>query len=195
MSGINSDVLLFEIDKINNALKGINSDTVLDEVAKANAKLDNINVGDVITEIHRVEAIVSEINENAVLAELSRLKSLILEKNSTEVMIQLDDKIRQLSAKDYSDQLLEIQDAISKNGMKIDELMMKVDRVATMPTMIKSVVEKNNESNQERMEEIITDLNNRERKKTDSMKMVININLWVSLLTAAVLIAHILGII
>ena len=73
--------------------------------------------------------------------------------------------------------------------------MKKVDRVATMPTMIKSVVEKTNEDNLVRIEELLTELNKKESKKTNSIRMVVNINLWVSLLTVAVVIARILGVI
>ncbi len=195
MAGVNSDVLLFEIDKINKSLKAINSDSVLQEVTKANAKLDEIKIDDVITEVHRVEAIVSEINENAVLAELENVKLLINEKNSKEFYKEIDKKIDELKGIDYTDRLMELESAIRKNDEKIDELMKKVDRVATMPSMIKAVVERSGQDNLEHTEEVITDLNNKERKKTDSIKMVVNINLWISLLTVAIVIADILGII
>lgn len=195
MLNFNSDVILLEIDKVNKALKNINSESVLGEVAKANAKLDEINISDVIKELHRIEELVSEINEKAVLTELERVKQLINEKNSTEVMNKLDAKISQLNSKDYKDELLEIKDLVKKNEEKIDEITKKVDRVSTMPTMIKSVIEKNNEENLARIEELISDLNKREMKKINSIKMVVNINLWFSLLTAAVLIARILGVV
>lgn len=195
MLNFNSDVILLEIDKVNKALKNINSESVLGEVAKANAKLDEINISDVIKELHRIEELVSEINEKAVLTELERVKQLINEKNSTEVMNKLDAKISQLNSKDYKDELLEIKDLVKKNEEKIDEITKKVDRVSTMPTMIKSVIEKNNEENLARIEELISDLNKREMKKNNSIKMVVNINLWFSLLTAAVLIARILGVV
>ncbi len=64
-----------------------------------------------------------------------------------------------------------------------------------MPTMLKSIIEHNNEDAIGRTEELLTELNRRERTKTDGIKMIVNVNLWVSLLTAAVLIANILGII
>ena len=184
-----------EIDKINKALKEINSDSVLEEVTKANSKLDRIDLDKVITEIHRVETIVSEINENAVLSELERVKQLINEKNSSEVMNNLDAKIKTLNSKDYTDKLLELQDDIKKNAVKIDELTSKVERVATMPTMLKSIIERNNEDNLKKTEELLLDINNRERKKFDSIKVIVNINLWVAILTAAVLIANIMGVI
>ena len=64
-----------------------------------------------------------------------------------------------------------------------------------MPTTLKSIIEHNNEDLICRTEELLTELNRRERTKTDGIKMIVNVNLWVSLLTAAVLIANILGII
>ena len=110
-------------------------------------------------------------------------------------MYTLDAKIKTLNAKDYTDTLLEIEDRIKKNEEKINELTAKVDRVATMPTTLKSIIEHNNEDLICRTEELLTELNRRERTKTDGIKMIVNVNLWVSLLTAAVLIANILGII
>ena len=195
LSKVNSDVLLIEIDKINKVLKEINSDSVLKEIAQVNDKLNLIQIDDVITEIHRVESIVSEINEKAVLAEIDNLKELINEKNSMEVMYSLDSKIKSLNSNDYTEQLKELESKINNNYQKIEELSGKIDRVSTMPTMLKSIIEHNNEENISIIEDILTELNSSEHKKTSSIRMIVNVNLWVSLLTAAVLIANILGVI
>ena len=60
---------------------------------------------------------------------------------------------------------------------------------------VKTVLEKSNEDNLFKIQEMLEEINQREAKKTNSMKMVVNINLWVSLLTVAIVIARILGVI
>lgn len=191
----NPEVILIEIDKINKALKDINSVSVLAEVEKANLKLSDINMNEVITEIHRVEAIVSDINESAVLAELERVKQLINEKNSAKLMDNLDARIKELKIVDYSEQISMLEESIKANQSKIEELAAKVERVNTMPNMLRSVIEHNNDISIKKMEDLIEENGHRTRKRVDGMRLMVNINLWVSLLTAAVLIANILGVI
>ena len=193
MSQVNADVLLLEIDKINKSLKAINSDSVLQEVAKANDKLDNIKINDIIREIHRVEALVSEINDNTVLAELERLKQLVNEKNSDVIYDKIDEKIAGLKANDYTDKLAEIEELLRQNQRKLGEIDGKVVRISTMPSMLKTIIEKSNELNLEKMEFIVTEQNNKQNKKIDMIKIVVSINLWVSLLGAALTIANIFG--
>lgn len=188
LTDANPEVVLIEVDKINKALKDMSSVTVLEEVNKANQKLEEINMEELFNEIHRVEAIVSEINENAVLAELEKVKQLINEKNSADIL-------KELKTYDYSAQIAALEEAIKSNEAKIEELGTKVDRVNTMPNMLRSVIEHNSSESLKKMEELLEEINNRERKKNDGMRLMLNINLWVSLLTLAVLIANILGMI
>ena len=195
LTDANPEVVLIEVDKINKALKDMSSVTVLEEVNKANQKLEEINMEELFNEIHRVEAIVSEINENAVLAELEKVKQLINEKNSADILDSIDDKVKELKTYDYSAQIAALEEAIKSNEAKIEELGTKVDRVNTMPNMLRSVIEHNSSESLKRMEELLEEINNRERKKNDGMRLMLNINLWVSLLTVAVLIANILGMI
>lgn len=193
MSQVNADVLLLEIDKINNSLKAINSDSVLKEVAKANDKLDDIKISEIVLELHRIEELVSEINNNAVLAELERVKQFINEKNSDVVMEKLDEKISEIKGNDYSDKLAELEDLLKQNQRKLAEIDSKVIRISTMPSMLRTIIEKSSENNLEKLEFIISEQNNKQNKKIDMIKIVVSINLWVSLLGAALIIANIVG--
>ncbi len=193
MSQVNSDVLLLEIDKINNSLKAINSDSVLKEIAKANDKLDEIKISDIVLELHRIEELVSEINNKAVIAELERVKQLINEKNSDVIMEKLDEKISNMKSNDYTEKLAELEDLLKQNQRKLAEIDSKVVRISTMPSMLRTIIEKSNENNLEKLEFVISEQNNKQNKKIDMVKIVVSINLWASLLGTALIIANIFG--
>ena len=189
---ISNEQVLEELSKLDAAVRMISPEGVMEELAKTNGKLDELKAANPISEIHRVEEMVAEISDKAVLSELERIRMLIHEKNSREVVNSLDEKLKNLSPKDYTDSLLEIKQMLSAMEQKNEELGRKVDRVASMPTMVKSVLDKTNGENISRMEELIADINNQQRKKTDTLKTMISVNMWVSIMTLAILVAKIL---
>ena len=193
---VNTEVIFIELDKINKAIEKISAaDIIVEEIAKTNQKLDELRSADVLKEIHRVEELVAEISDRTVLSELQRIKLLINEKNSTEIVNTFDEKIKRLSPKDYSDNFFELKQMLKAIEEKNDEIGKKLDRVATMPTMVKSILDKTNGENMSRMEELIADVNGRQRKGTDTIKTRISVNMWVSILTLAIVIAKLLQII
>ena len=155
--------------------------------------LDSLRSRDRSVHQHSSEIPIIIINDNTVLAELERLKQLVNEKNADVIFDKIDDKISELKANDYTDKLGEIEELLRQNQRKLGEIDGKVVRISTMPSMLKTIIEKSNELNLEKMEFIVTEQNNKQNKKIDMIKIVVSINLWASLLGAALTIANIFG--
>lgn len=130
--------------------------------------------------------------QQSIAREISDVQGMISDGLSGD-----DGKQNEIAAKQevILEQLESVRETVANASQLLEELNTKVDRVATMPSMIKSIVEHNNTENEKKIEELITEINDKERSKFDSMKTLISINLWVSLLTVATLIARVLGII
>ncbi len=130
--------------------------------------------------------------QQSIAREISDVQGMISDGLSGD-----DGKQNEIAAKQevILEQLESVRETVANASQLLEELSTKVDRVATMPSMIKSIVEHNNTENEKKIEELITEINDKERSKFDSMKTLISINLWVSLLTVATLIARVLGII
>lgn len=145
----------------------------------------------VLESIEKVQNSISDVQQ-LVTKEISDVQGMISDGLSGD-----DGKQNEIAAKQevILEQLESVRETVANASQLLEELSTKVDRVATMPSMIKSIVEHNNTENEKKIEELITEINDKERSKFDSMKTLISINLWVSLLTVATLIARVLGII
>ena len=209
LNDINNDEVLDAIEKINTSIKGMdNSIEVMDAIEKVNTSIKVMdNTAVVLNAIENVQASLSKINteellriqENVrklqqevqkfdyerIMSELAKLDAAVCNVNTEVIFIELDKinkAIEKISAADI------IVEEIAKTNQKLD-------RVATMPTMVKSILDKTNGENMSRMEELIADVNGRQRKGTDTIKTRISVNMWVSILTLAIVIAKLLQII
>lgn len=166
----------------------------LDEISKSYQKSNEADVSSVLYEIQNVQSTISQIDQSEVLHELRRIKRFLAESktDSAAAVNALNQSINRLNFSDYENTLEELRKMLKISEEKSDELGKKIDRVASMPTMVKSVLDRVNADNLSRIEEIIADANT---KRTENVRKMMNINLWATLLTLAVLIARILGIV
>lgn len=191
----NADVIFLEIDKVNRSLKQINSDNVLQEIEQVNENVSRLNTDAIMGELNRLEAIISEINSNAVLAEIGRLRMLITEKDSGADFKKLDMKLDRISKQNNASQFEEIKDMLIQNAQHIDNIQVKLERISTMPVMVKSIIQSENENNLKRIDEHLIDLTQQQDSKMSGLKSIIGFNLWLSLLAVVLIIVNILGII
>lgn len=191
----NADVIFLEIDKVNRSLKQINSDNVLQEIELVNENVSRLNTDAIMGELNRLEAIISEINSNAVLAELGRLRMLITEKDSGADFKKLDMKLDRISKQNNTSQFEEIKDMLIQNAQHIDNIQVKLERISSMPVMVKSIIQSENENNLKRIDEHLIDLTRQQDSKMSGLKSIIGFNLWLSLLAVVLIIVNILGII
>lgn len=217
--GFNADVIYMEIEKVNRSLKQINSDNIMLEIDNVNENVsrlntDNIMLGidnvnknvsrlntdNIMSGLNRLEAIVSEINSNAVLAELGRLRMLITEKDNGKAFETLGLKLDMISKQNNANQsnanqLEEIKNLLLQNAQQVENMQAKLERISTMPVMLKSIIQSENENNLRRIDDRLTDLNQQQDNKMSGLKTIIGFNLWLSLLAVVLIIVNILGII
>ena len=89
--------------------------------------------------------------------EIGALKAM-MEKNSASETETLNEKIAKVSAADYTDKLNEMQALIQKLQEDQEEMKKKVDRVSTMPNMLKSVMEQMNGENLVKIEDKMVEI-------------------------------------
>ena len=193
--GFNADVIYLEIEKVNRSLKQINADNVIFEIDKVNENISRLNTDNIMSELNRLEAIVSEINSNAVLAELGRLRMLITEKDNGKTFENLGLKLDMISNQSDANQLEEIKDLLLQNAQQVENMQSKLERIASMPVMLKSIIQSENENNLKRIDDRLTDLNQQQDSKMSGLKTIMGFNLWLSLLAVVLIIVNILGII
>lgn len=209
--GFNPDVIYLEIEKVKRLLKQMNPDNVMLEIDKANENVmleidkvnenvSRLNTDAIMSEFNRLEAIVSEINSNAVMAELGRLKMLIAEKDNSKAFENLDLKLEYISKQSSSNQsnlnqLEEIKNMLLQNAQQVENMQAKLERIATMPVMVKSIIQSENENNLRRIDDHMIDLNQQMDSKMSGLKSIIGFNLWLCLLAVVLIIVNILGII
>lgn len=193
--GFNADVIYMEIEKVNRSLKNINSDNIMLEIDNVNENVSRLNTDNIMSGLNRLEAIVSEINSNAVLAELGRLRMLITEKDNGKAFETLGLKLDMISKQSNANQLEEIKNLLLQNAQQVEDMQAKLERIATMPVMLKSIIQSENENNLKRIDDRLTDLNQQQDSKMSGLKTIIGFNLWLSLLAVVLIIVNILGII
>lgn len=195
MGQVNADVLLLEIDKINKSLRSINSDKVLDEIEKTNDKIDRINLKNIQDELHRMEELISEISSEAVLSELERVRQLIAGQNYKILLTSIDERVSRIKMKDYTERLEEIKQLLEQNINKQEELEQKISRISTMPSMLKAMIERGSDITKENVENAVAEQNYKVNAKLDSLKFLVSAGLWASIVTAALTIANVFGMI
>ena len=175
------------------------NETVLEKLNQANEKLevtsqklDGIDYTEVLDEIRHVETMVRNISHSDVLNEIGALKAM-MEKNSASETETLNEKIAKVSAADYTDKLNEMQALIQKLQEDQEEMKKKVDRVSTMPNMLKSVMEQMNGENLVKIEDKMVEINGRQTRYNDKLTKLVNINLWISGVTLALFIFKVMG--
>lgn len=191
----NPDVILLEIDKVNKSMKQANTENVIHEINKVNENVSRLDTDAVIKELNRLEALVSEINSNAVLAEMDHLRELVQENSAEAAMKRVEEKIASLSAQDYTNNLADIKALLEENAIQIESMQSKLDRISTMPAMVKSVIQSENEKNLKEFDDHMMEYGQQQTKKIEGLKGVIGLNLWLSLLAVVLIVVNILGII
>lgn len=195
LSEFNPDVILLEIDKVNKSMRQANTENVLNGIEKVNENVSRLDTDAVIKELNRLEALVSEINSNAVLAEIDHLRELILNNSAEAAVERVEKKIDALNGQDYTNQLNDIKALLEENAIQVETMQSKLDRIATMPVMVKSVIQSENEKNLKEIDNHMMDANQQQIKKIEGLKTIIGFNLWLSLLAVVLIIVNILGII
>lgn len=193
--GFNADVIYMEIEKVNRSLKKINSDNIMLEIDNVNENVSRLNTDNIMSELNRLEAIVSEINSNAVLAELGRLRMLITEKDNGKAFETLGLKLDMISKQSNANQLEEIKNLLMQNAQQVENMQAKLERIATMPVMVKSIIQSENENILKRIDDHLIELNQQQDSKFSGLKTIIGFNLWLALLAVVLIIVNILGII
>lgn len=192
---IDTEALVNEISILNERVQSLNeSKNVLDGIVKTDAQQSDFDSSAVLDEIRNIQTTIGQIDQSEVLNELRRIKRFLAgsKTDNAAAMNALNDSINRLNLASYENTLEELRKMLKVSEEKSDELGKKIDRVASMPTMVKSVLDRVNAENLSRIEEIIADSN---AKKADSIRKMMNINLWATLLTLVILIARILGIV
>ena len=169
---------------------------VLDEISRGNKMLENFDMGSILYEMRNVQAAVNELDQRDVMEELAGMKNTMeeMKKNNAISFNAINQAVHQKQTADNEELMEEIKALLKDNEEKTEELSKKLDRVSAMPSMVKNILEKLNPENLSKIEEMITEVNRSEKVKTDSIKQMLNVNLWVSLLTLAIVIARMLGI-
>ncbi len=181
LNSTNVDVL----EKLN-----LTNENVLEKLNSTDEKISHLDFSDILNEVRNVEVIVKDINNNAVLNEIGALKALIEQNNSSAV---LDEKIAKLSPKDYTESLNGIRESLTVLQTEQEEMRKKIDRISTMPNMIRSVVEQTNSDNLVKIEDKMVEITSRQTRHNERVMKLLNINLWISGLTLVLFIAKVMG--
>lgn len=199
LSEFNPDVILIELDKLGNSIRNENSGDVKRELERISAGISGLDTDSLMKELNRMEALITEINSNAVLAELDHLREFISANNPDAAVKRIETKVDSLmvdtpEVQDYSESLNAIKKMLEDNAVQIESMQSKLDRIATMPVMVKSIIQSESEKNRKEMDNHMSEYGQQQIKKIDGLKTIIGFNLWLSLLAVVLIIVNVLGI-
>lgn len=180
--------------KLEESVRALNNEDVLKQINVVKQSIFDIDISGIMRELTRLEALISEINSNAVLAELDHLRAEVRAINPTNALARIETSISNRQFGDNTDILLEIKHLLDANAKQMEIMQAKVERISSMPTMIKSVLQSENDKNLKEIDSHISDNNSIIGNKIEGLKTLVGFSVWLSLLAAALLIVQLLGI-
>ena len=203
----NTDRIIGEIQKINTEnverQNAENTEIILGTIERAvensNIKILNglgkLDTNEILKELSNIEALISANNANDVIFEINALRSQIQASSSDTILTRVERKIDAVSGNDSAYRLNEIKSILEAGSVKTDDIQSKIERVSSMPMMVKSVIQSENEKNFKEFDSHVSDMNVLLGKKVEGLRILVGISLWMSIMSVALMIANMLGLI
>ncbi len=202
---INTRIEDLKLQNMENAkfLRGLSRkiETELEQLkaVESNKSIEVKDESKVINSIERVEKALEEINNNDVMEEIDRINKTLEEsvskidssvsKIDTEQMASIIGVVDKMQNK-----IDKVQEEFNSISRTVEEVSNKVNSVITLPNNIKNLMENQNNDMTENLETLYKEMGNEQEKKASTMKIMVGVNLWLTFLNVALIIAYIVGI-
>lgn len=177
--------LISSIERVQQTLEEINNNDVMEGIGQIHQALGEMNHNDVLQKLEMLTQTMGQMNNDDVLQELKTMEQTL-----RESMPQIDTE--KLAA--MTEQIEAVNNEITQLSQAVTQNSEKVNSLASMQGSIRSLIEAKNNDMSKHIEEIYQAIGAEQTKRLSSMKTVIGINIWISILNAGLIIAYILGI-